>query len=79
MPALIFALVTLLSTGEVLAFDSTEQATIDSLQQQITLLQAQLAQLTGSALDPADVVLLSWLVVGVLAIGFGVKAIKEHF
>ena len=74
----LFLLACALAIGEAHAFDPQEQATIDAMQQQIVLLQAQLAHLTGSAISPEDAALLSWSVAGVLAIGFGIKQIRDQ-
>lgn len=79
MQRLLVALTFALTFGEASAFDASEQATIDALQQQIVQLQAQLAQLTSGSLEPADVVLISWAVVAVLAVGFGIKQLKGYF
>jgi hypothetical protein len=76
MQRLAAAMTSALTCGGASAFDSTEQATIDALQQQIVLLQTQLAQLNGSALTPEEVAALAWGVVLCLSVGLGVKAIK---
>lgn len=75
--ALALVAAVLIASGEVHAFDAAEQQTIDSLQQQIAVLQAKLDAYTGSEMTPADVVQLSWLVVACLAVGFSVKLLRS--